>query len=181
MLIAFLIILMLTILTVMIHLEGLWAIRRNTKRLLKWPRLGLSLIVILSIQLHVIEIACFAIAYFLADHFLDVGHFTAAPLAGFFDWFYFSAETFTALGYGDITTTDSLRIVAVSEPLVGLTLISWSGAYTFIAMQRFWDETRLSRQEKRAAAVAAAARAPALVPQRLPPKAAPAQRAGTAD
>ena len=129
-------------LTLLIHLDGLWAIKRNTKHFEGWPRLGLAVIVILSIQLHVAEIGCFALSYQYADALLGIGHLTFADPPGFLDCFYYSAETFTALGYGDVTATGDLRLVAVSEPLVGLTLISWSGAYTFIAMQRFWKDQR---------------------------------------
>jgi len=151
MLFAFMIITGLTVLNVIIHLEGLFFVRRFTRVFLLRPRLGLSLIVLLSIQLHVIEIMTFAAAYFVAEQILGLGSVIGDKVPSFLEYFYFSAETFTALGYGDVTTSGNLRIIAVSEPLVGLTLISWSGAYTFLAMQRFWGERTQQRKAIREA------------------------------
>jgi len=52
---------------------------------------------------------------------------------------YFSAETYTSLGFGDITPVGPIRLLAGIEALNGLLLIGWSASFTYIAMERFWD------------------------------------------
>jgi len=52
---------------------------------------------------------------------------------------YFSAETFTSLGFGDLVPVGSIRPLAGVEALNGLLLIGWSASYAYIAMERFWS------------------------------------------
>ena len=52
---------------------------------------------------------------------------------------YFSAETNTSLGYGDVTPAGPVRFFAGFETLNGLLLIGWSASYLHIAMERYWD------------------------------------------
>ena len=138
MILSVLLILSLIFATVVIHLEGLWFIRSNARRLANSPRLGLSALVLMSLALHVIEIILYGVVYLVSDRYLNIGSFSGSDKFDTMQYFYFSAETFTALGYGDVLPTGDLRLIATAEPLNGLTLISWSGAYTFVAMQRFW-------------------------------------------
>lgn len=53
---------------------------------------------------------------------------------------YFSAETYSSLGYGDVVPGGDLRLLAGVEVLNGLLLIGWSASYTYIAMERFWND-----------------------------------------
>jgi hypothetical protein len=60
---------------------------------------------------------------------------------------YFSAETYSSLGYGDIVPGGDLRLVAGVEVLNGLLLIGWSASYTYIAMERFWNDASEGREK----------------------------------
>ena len=52
---------------------------------------------------------------------------------------YFSAITFTTVGYGDITlTADQGRLLAGVEALNGVLLLGWSTALLFAVVQRTW-------------------------------------------
>jgi hypothetical protein len=148
----------LTLATIFVHLEGLWFVRRIPARLRERPRLALTTVVILALWLHVIEIAAYGAVYFLADRYLNIGRFAGDKGFDVLEYFYFSAETFTALGYGDVTPSGFLRLIAVAEPLNGLLLISWSGAYTFIAMQRLWTDRSSLRRAARACKSASSTR-----------------------
>ncbi|HET8693301.1 MAG TPA: potassium channel family protein [Aquabacterium sp.] len=53
---------------------------------------------------------------------------------------YFSAETYTSLGFGDLTPVGPVRLLAGVEALNGLLLIGWSASFLYIAMQRFWPQ-----------------------------------------
>ena len=67
------IILGLALATIFIHLEGLWYVRRIPGLLREYPRLALMSVVMLSLCLHVIEIAVYGGVYLTADRFLDIG------------------------------------------------------------------------------------------------------------
>ena len=53
---------------------------------------------------------------------------------------YFSAETYTSLGFGDVVPNGSLRLLAGIEALNGLLMIGWSASFLFIEMQRHWTK-----------------------------------------
>ncbi|MDA0782129.1 MAG: ion channel [Rickettsiales bacterium] len=57
----------------------------------------------------------------------------------FLTYLYFSAETYSSLGLGDVFPQKGLHLLVGVEALNGLVLIGWSVAFTFIAMQEFWD------------------------------------------
>ncbi|MDX1455855.1 MAG: ion channel, partial [Gammaproteobacteria bacterium] len=88
---------------------------------------------------HVIEIWVFTAGYLLAMQ-LGLG-----TLAGDFnntlqEVAYFSAVTYTTVGFGDIVPQGDLRLLVGTEALAGLVLITWSASFTFIEMQRFWRD-----------------------------------------
>ncbi len=120
---------LLVVATTAIHYEVLRGLSAGLP-LLRIPSRGKLLVVIFATFLaHAVEIALYA----LVTHFLDPQHFS------FSTSLYFSAETYTSLGYGDVVPTGSLRLLAGVEALNGLLLIGWSASYTFIAMERFWQ------------------------------------------
>jgi Ion channel len=129
----------LILLTVLIHVEGLWYIQRGADRFNIAPPTKVGFVVLQCLCLHLLEIGLYSLAYFICDRFFDVGDMTHGQQFTVMDYLYYSAETFTALGYGDIVPTGNLRFLAAVEPLNGLTLLSWSGAFTFFIMQRYWD------------------------------------------
>jgi len=56
------------------------------------------------------------------------------------DCVYFSAVCFTTLGLGDMFPIGAIRFMTGAEALCGLVLITWSGSFTFVEMQRFWKQ-----------------------------------------
>jgi voltage-gated potassium channel Kch len=111
------------------HYEVLRGLSAGLPRL-RVPSRGKLLVVIFSTFLaHFVEIALYAVAI----HLLDAKRFSLNTAL------YFSAETYTSLGYGDVVPLGDLRLLAGVEALNGLLLIGWSASYTFIAMERFWQ------------------------------------------
>jgi hypothetical protein len=55
---------------------------------------------------------------------------------------YFSMETFTTLGYGDITLEKSWRLLSTFEAANGLLMFGWSTALVFTAVQRVYEHER---------------------------------------
>jgi hypothetical protein len=55
-----------------------------------------------------------------------------------FDVIYFSAITFTTVGFGDLSPVGPIRFLSGTEALTGFVLITWSASFTYLEMERFW-------------------------------------------
>lgn len=142
-------ILVLTPITFLIHLEGLWLIRRLPSFFEDLPRSGVLAVICFCLFLHILEISLYACGFSIADKVFGVGQFNDERTIDALAYFYYAAITFTAVGYGDILPSGDIRILAVAESLNGLLLIGWSGAFTFIAMQKLWSDRAQSKREAR--------------------------------
>ncbi|NJM92635.1 MAG: two pore domain potassium channel family protein [Rhodospirillaceae bacterium] len=69
------------------------------------------------LALHSVEIWSYAFLY------AGLGEFETLETS-----LYFSAATFTTLGFGDVTLDVGRRLIAGTEALIGLILIGWSTA-----------------------------------------------------
>lgn len=112
-------------------------------------RLKTLLVIIGVITAHVAEAAAFAVGYWVGEALLHLGTFVSGGRLGPLQVFYFSLETFTTQGVGDVYAVGPLRLVASLEPLAGLILIGWSTSFTFLVMRRYW---RLKSADHRARA-----------------------------
>ena len=97
---------------------------------------------------HIIEIWLFALALFTLGLLPDFGGFGGNIDGGVTDYLYFSAVNYTSLGYGDIYPLGSLRAVAVTETLTGLTMIAWSASFTYLKMEQIWQSRAEQKHNK---------------------------------
>jgi hypothetical protein len=77
--------------------------------------------------------------------------------AGFYYWrgglpdletcVYFSATTYSTLGFGDIVLPRPWRLVGALESLTGVLLLGWSAAFFFTIIHRFF-EIRIRRWQR---------------------------------
>lgn len=88
---------------------------------------------IVLVGLHVVEIFVWAIAY---------RQLVPEQLPTFEQAAYFSFVTYTTLGYGDITLTDSWRLLSGFEAINGILLAGWTTAILFAIVQRVWAQRR---------------------------------------
>lgn len=87
---------------------------------------------------HTIEVWLFAGVYYLLGKETDAG-FADEVNRRFLDYLYFSTETYTSLGFGEIRLlTDDLRLLAGIEAMVGLVLLAWTASFNFMLMERYW-------------------------------------------
>ena len=95
-------------------------------------------LVLLLVGLHVVEIWVFGAAYgvLLSNPAYGVIHGAEDP--NLLDYVYFAAVVFTTLGLGDLVPSGTIRFMVGTESLVGFVLISWSAAFTYLEMERFW-------------------------------------------
>ena len=54
------------------------------------------------------------------------------------DSVYFSAATYTTVGWGDLAATGHIRFLAGTEALVGFMMITWSASFSYLIMARAW-------------------------------------------
>ena len=103
-------------------------------------RRSLPLMIIVIITAHLVEIGLYALIYYIADRAFDLGGFNIGRTLDAFEYYYFAAETYSSLGYGDIFPTGTMRLIAAIEPLNGILLLTWSGAFLFMLVQRTVQE-----------------------------------------
>ena len=77
---------------------------------------------------HFLDIVLWAIAYRYLTEFSQLEDLETA--------IYFSAVTYTSLGYGDIVLTGTLRIMCGIQAMNGILLFGWSTALLFAILQR---------------------------------------------
>lgn len=76
-----------------------------------------------------------------------LGGFGGAFSDTFAEYVYLSAVSYTSPGLGDVWPTGVLRSITGLEARDGLILIAWSASFTYLSMERFWEDhpTRRSR------------------------------------
>lgn len=149
----------LLVLTTVIHYEVLRAMTVGLPRIGVPARAKLIVVIVGAFFAHTIEIMLYALAIYLLARYAGLGALDDSTRFSLSVSFYFSAETYTSLGYGDVVPGGGLRLLAGAEALNGLLLIGWSASYTYIAMERFWDDDK--RNASAATQAGAAADAPA--------------------
>lgn len=133
-------------LTTVIHYEVLRLLTAGLTSLRIPNRTKLLVVIFAAFVAHALEIGVYGMTVFVLVRYAGVGSLTGAAGFSFINCLYFSAETYTSLGFGDLTPAGPVRLLAGVEALNGLLLIGWSASYTYIAMERFWNPGRDGRQ-----------------------------------
>ena len=87
---------------------------------------------------HLLQIAVFGLAYYVMRDKFGMGGFGGTFEDSLTSFLYFSSETYTTLGFGDIYPTGPLRMICGVESLVGLLMVSWTASFTYLEMRRYW-------------------------------------------
>lgn len=121
----------------LIHAFGLLALLYWQTR--QWPRIeadfrprrNLAVFLILFgaiLGLHLVEIGAWAGVYFWQHCLPDLE-----------TSFYFSAASYTTVGYGDVVLPQPWRLAGALESLTGMLLLGWSAAFFFGVVSRLFD------------------------------------------
>jgi hypothetical protein len=141
---------------VLLHYEGLSWSGRLLKRRFLHHRAKILVLIFAELGLHIVEIWLFAAGYALLTAGLGYGAIVPASMlgvlpanptglfpaaqVGFLDLVYFSAISFTTVGFGDLVPLGLVRFLSGTEALTGFVLITWSASFTFLEMQRYWGK-----------------------------------------
>ena len=107
------------------------------------PRMHVVYVVFATFISHMLVILLYSLAYYIMSSIsnnsvlFDTVYQNGSGHA-ILDLIYFSATTYSSLGYGDIIPLAELRIITMFEVINGLVLIAWSASSTYLAMQRSW-------------------------------------------
>jgi Ion channel len=124
--------------TILIHYEALTIASGLLGRLHRRPRIAVLFVVLALVLAHLLEISLHGTAFYIERARFAVTGSDGDKASAFWTYLYFSAETYTSLGIGDLVPGGELRFLVGLETLVGLLMIGWSSSFIFLAMQRFW-------------------------------------------
>ncbi|OYU83537.1 MAG: ion transporter, partial [Burkholderiales bacterium PBB5] len=94
---------LLVALTTVIHYEALRGLQRALPRLRIPSRSKLLVVMAVAFAAHLLEMAVYGLAMYGLIHWAGLGTLNGAPHTTLESCLYFSAETYTSLGYGDLT------------------------------------------------------------------------------
>jgi hypothetical protein len=122
-------------LTTLIHYEALRLLDRGVATLRVPSRRKLLIVVFGAFAAHLLEIAIYGATLYALVEFGGLGTLQGAAQFTLLNCFYFSAETYTTLGFGDLTPSGPLRLLAGIESLNGLLLVGWTATAIYAAME----------------------------------------------
>ncbi len=126
-------------LTTVTHYEALSSLNARLASLAVPNRSKLLVVISTAFVAHALEMALYGLTIYFLTKYFGVGALSGPSGHSLASCLYFSAETYTSLGFGDLTPVGQIRMIAGVEALNGLLLIGWSASYTYIAMERFWN------------------------------------------
>jgi Ion channel len=97
------------------------------------------------VGVHLAEVALYGGGNAVRVNMFALGGLRGSSGNAALDFFYFAAETYSTLGYGDLVPVGALRLVACVEALNGLMLLAWSGAFLFGVLDS--DARNLAKQQ----------------------------------
>ena len=124
-------------LAVLLHYEGLALASRTLAGMRGHRRVKVLYGIASVLGLHVLEIWIFGVAAWLLLLWPACGRL-GPGVPHLFDFVYFSAITFTTVGFGDLVPSGPIRFLSGMEALTGFVLIAWSASFTYLEMERFW-------------------------------------------
>ncbi len=135
-------------LTSLIHYEVLSGLHYGLPKLHIPGRTKLLVVIFAAFLAHAVEIGLYAVTLFALIRYMGLGSFHNLGETSLLDCLYFSAETYTSLGLGDIAPRGPVRLLAGVEALNGLLLIAWSASFAYLSMERFWTPGPSDRRDQ---------------------------------
>jgi hypothetical protein len=124
---------------VVLHYEVLSFCNRYLPALSYRRRPRVLILICVVLLAHIAEIWVFGAGFYLLAGNEAFGGLVGLPTADLLDYVYFSAITYTTVGFGDAVPVGAIRFLTGVEALTGFVMITWSASYTFLEMQRDWS------------------------------------------
>lgn len=131
------------VLCVVLHYEVLRLLSALLPVIHVRPRFKLVFVILGALVGHSIEIWVFGLGYYFlrsdANRLINISG-RELSTTGLLDCVYYSAVSYTTLGFGDAVPIGHFRFLTAMEALSGLVLITWTASFAYLQMQRLWDE-----------------------------------------
>jgi len=125
--------------TTALHYEVLRGLNGTLPSLPVPKRAKLLVVIVAAFLAHAAEITVYGVALYVIVTYLGGGRLVGGAGSSLVSCFYFSAETYTAVGFGDLLPVGPVRLLAGVEALNGLLLIAWSASFAYLSMEKFWN------------------------------------------
>jgi len=139
---------LLVILTTALHYEVLGGLNVGLPLLTIPKRTKLLVVIIAAFVAHAVEMAMYGVALYALNGYLGGRTLGGSASLSLSTFLFFSAETYTSLGFGDLTPIGPIRLLTGAEALNGLLLIGWSASFTYLSMERFWNTGSSARDPR---------------------------------
>lgn len=100
------------------------------------PALQILLTILASFVGHTAAIWIFGLTYYEL-HQLGYGGLGGTTEHSLMDYIYFSSVSYSSLGLGDVFPLGDLRLLVAVEAILGLILVGWTVAYTYLFMDKY--------------------------------------------
>ena len=105
------------------------------------PALRLPAVLFSSFIVHTFCIWIFAVAFCLLAYSEGTGRIVQID-HDIFEYLYFSATTYTTVGYGDLIPIGNIRLLSAAEALCGLLLIAWTASLGYGEINNFMNNNK---------------------------------------
>lgn len=136
-----------TVASVIFHLGAAEALLSRWQREARLKRWRLAILIVGFIVVHLLEAAIFAVAMSILIGSGDYGSLQGVDTNDFGTLLYYSAITYTTVGYGDVTPVGDIRIFAAVEALVGMVLVAWTASVIFTVMMRDKSAAQVEQEQ----------------------------------
>lgn len=101
------------------------------------PRIQIFITVFGIFLAHTLCIWLFGVSFYTMEHLLHLGKLIGSHNEDLVAYIYFTASTYTTVGFGDLYPSGALRMLSSVAALTGLLLIGWSVAFTYVMTDRY--------------------------------------------
>ncbi len=122
------------------HNYGLVAVRAVKPQSSEKPRAAITVAFLGLLALHTLEIFAFAVVYRALLAWGAVGGLGGDFGASWSGLIYFSGINFATLGYTQIETIGSIRMVSMMQSLGGFMVLTWSATFLYNVSERAWSK-----------------------------------------
>lgn len=136
--------LILVLLSVFVHYEASFRLRRTLQRNQALRRRARMLILIIGLFFaHVGEVGLFGLGGWLLYNYGGIA--TNGAIGGLenspelLDFLFLSIASYTTVGFAEAYPLEALRFLFGVESLIGFMLITWSASLSFLEMQHHWQ------------------------------------------
>lgn len=136
-----------TVASVIFHLGAAEALLSRWQREARLKRWRLAILIVGFIVVHLLEAAIFAVVMSILIGSGDYGSLQGVDTNDFGTLLYYSAITYTTVGYGDVTPVGDIRIFAAVEALVGMVLVAWTASVIFTVMMRDKSAAQVEQEQ----------------------------------